>query len=204
MGEFFAATLTFPTVLFSFALLVVVAFWVVVLAGGADMDLLDTDTPDSAIHDRWGLGGVPATITVSILIALAWFLCLAGSTVTGMLNLGGVAGFLAGLGVLGVAAAAAVPATRAVVIPLRRTFVPAAPLTRADYVGRVCVIRTGRVGPEFGQAELTSADGSSAIIQVRQTFEHAAEMPLTQGVSAVVYDYDHAAETFWVAPVEGI
>ncbi|WP_067537778.1 hypothetical protein [Nocardia crassostreae] len=206
MREFFAATLSFPTVLFSFALIVVVAFWLAVLIGGAEAELFESgpDAEVPAVHERWGLGGVPATLTLSVLIALAWFLCLAGSALTAMLHLGGVIGVLSGVGVLIGAVVAAVAATRAVVIPLRRVFAPADPITRDSLVGRVCVIRTGRVGPDFGQAELVSADGSSAIVQVRQTVQQAMETPLTHDVSAIVYDYDPATETFWVAAVEGI
>ncbi|UFS97052.1 hypothetical protein [Nocardia huaxiensis] len=206
MREFLAATLTFPTVLFSFALLVVVAYWLVVLAGAVDVDPLDADADvaGSGIGDRLGLGGVPATITLSLLIALAWFWCLAGSVVTAPLDLTGVAGLLIGCWVLVIAVIAAVTTTRVIVIPLRRAFAPTPQPTRDSLVGHLCVIRTGRVGPDFGQAELVSADGSSSIIQVRQTAEQASETPLSQGVSAIVYDYDSAAEIFWVAPVEGI
>ncbi|MBF6134697.1 hypothetical protein IU501_17005 [Nocardia otitidiscaviarum] len=206
MREFLTATLTFPTVVFSFALIVVVAYWLAVLAGGADPDLFDTDsdTGGSAIGDRWGLSGVPVSIIVSILIALAWFLCLAGATLTRELNLTGFLAFCAGVAVLVVAVPMSVLGTRAIVVPLRRLFAPAAEPSRNDLVGRVCVIRTGRVGPDFGQAELISPDGSSAIIQVRQSAQHAAETPLAHGVSAIVYDYDSATETFLVAPLEGI
>jgi hypothetical protein len=48
----------------------------------------------------------------------------------------------------------------------------------------------------FGQAEVTAQDGSSAIIQVRQTGEHA----LTFGKRALIFDYDTDGEFFWVAP----
>lgn len=141
---------------------------------------------------------------MSALIALTWFLCLVSSTLTGRLHLTGAAGAFAGCAVLIVAFLAAVAAVQALVIPLRGVFAAAAPPTRGSLVGRVCVIRTGHVGPNFGQAELISQDGSAAVIQVRQTAEHSAETPLAHGVSAVVYDYDPATETFWVAPLEGI
>jgi len=57
-------------------------------------------------------------------------------------------------------------------------------------------IRTGTVTGEFGQAEVTAQDGSSAIVQVRQTGEHA----LTHGNRALIFDYDTDGEFFWVAP----
>lgn len=71
--------------------------------------------------------------------------------------------------------------------------------SRTELTGRVCVIRTGRVGPEFGQAEVRAADGSSALVQVR----HPNLNPLLQaGSSAVIYSYDPAGEFFWVSPLD--
>lgn len=202
MDEFLTATLTFPTVLFTFTLVIVAAYWLLVLVGGAAVEWGDGDAAAPAGHDVHGLGGVPVTIVVSVLVTLAWFLCLIGSIVLGHLGFGGALGLLSGFLILLVAITLAVVATRAVVIPLRRVFGAATAPVRDDFVGRVCVIRTSWVGPDFGQAELTSSDGSSAIIQVRQTAAHVSEIPLTQGVSAVVYDYDSAAEIFWVAAIE--
>ena len=66
-----------------------------------------------------------------------------------------------------------------------------------DFVGSVCVIRTGRVSQTFGQAEVTAADGSSAIIQVRQTGTDTFK----SGTAALIYEYDADGEFFWVTPV---
>lgn len=77
MSEFLTAALGFPAVLFGVALIVVIAFWLLVLAGAAEHDAFNSqvDTDGTAT----GLGGVPATIPVSLLIAIAWFASLAGS-----------------------------------------------------------------------------------------------------------------------------
>ena len=69
---------------------------------------------------------------------------------------------------------------------------------RADFVGRTCVIRTGRVTRTFGQAEVRAEDGSSAIVQVRQ----AGEDDLHAGTVAVLYDFDPEGEFFWVVPTD--
>ncbi|MEV6276717.1 hypothetical protein [Nocardia sp. NPDC051832] len=209
MGEFVATTLSFPTALFTFALIVVFGYWLLVLAGYAQSDQFDhwNDAESDGITIRFealGLGGVPVTVALTGVIALAWFCTLGGATALAASGIGGYAEFF--LTVLTPAAAlvAAVAGTRVLVLPLRRLFRTAAAPSHTDFVGRICVIRTGRVDSEFGQAELVSADGSSAIIQVRQSTEHAVTTPLTQGNSAVVYDYDQATETFWVASLEGI
>ncbi|MBF6213278.1 hypothetical protein IU433_24410 [Nocardia puris] len=209
MGEFVAATLSFPTVLFTFALVVVIAYWLLVLVGGTEIDILDGDvsgeSPSTASGlGALGLGGVPVTVAVSGLVTLSWFASLVGTVALAATGLGGAVAVAAAITVVPLALIAAVAGTRLVVIPLRRFFREQPAPSHTDFVGRICVIRTGRVDEEFGQAELVSADGSSAIIQVRQTERHAATAPLKHGDSAVVYDYDRASETFWVAPTEGI
>lgn len=208
MSEFLSAALSFPTALFTFGLLVVAGYWLLVLCGAFGVDALDGDTgaetelPATGL-DRLGLGGVPATVAITGLIAVSWFVSLVGAVVIETTGAAGVIATGAGFATLVVAVVLAVAVTRVIVIPLRGLFRETAPPSRQDFIGRVCVVRTGHIDSEFGQAELTADDGSSAIIQVRQAAEHAATAPLTQGDSAVVYDYDPATATFWVASTEG-
>lgn len=191
MGEFLAAVLGFPTVLFSFPLVVVIGFWVVVLLGGTDPEILDgDDAVDSGLSRAAGLAGVPATVGLSLMIALAWFASLAGNVLLPKV----VPGAAGAVAVLLMALLVAVLGTRVLVAPLRRVFAEARAPSRADFVGRQCVIRTGSVSLDFGQAEATAADGSSAVIQVRQHGDDA----LTAGSVALIYDYDPAGEFFWV------
>ncbi|MEU8270540.1 hypothetical protein AB0B89_25705 [Sphaerisporangium sp. NPDC049002] len=145
----------------------VVGYWALVLLGGADLDVLDADDSTDAGHGTGplgvlGLGGVPATLAVSLLIVLAWFVSLAGTALAGSPS-GGTRAAL-----LFVALASAWVVTRWLVLPLRRVFAGHRAPSRQDFVGRTCVIRTGRVGADFGQAEVRASDGSSAVIQVRQ------------------------------------
>ncbi|MCP9950364.1 hypothetical protein LUX33_19455 [Actinomadura madurae] len=145
-----------------------------------------------------GLGGVPATAGLSLLIGLAWFVSLAGAAL--------FEGAAARVLVLPVALAAGWAGTRLAVRPLRGVFQHRAEASLRDFVGLPCVIRTGRVGPDFGQAEVTAADGSSAIVQVRQP---AADVPvagaaeglgLTAGSIALIFDFDPEGRFFWVMP----
>lgn len=196
MGEFVDAVLGFPAVLFSFMLVVVVGYWLLVLVGGADTDALDGDGDgdDDGFIDGLGLGGVPVTVALSVLITLTWFVSLVGTLLLGRADLGTAISVVLGIGVLLVALLAGLLGTRLLVLPLRRLYPDTPEASRADFVGRDCVIRTGSVGSDFGQAEVTAADGSSAIIQVRQT----GDDPLTFGSSALIYDYDVDGEFFWV------
>ncbi|GHF51666.1 hypothetical protein GCM10018790_31940 [Kitasatospora xanthocidica] len=263
VGGFFAAALAFPTALFSFALVVVVGYWLLMLLGGLGFDALHgghgvgrhldaghighvghaghvgqvghvghgagghgvgghvahgapgghgTDGHGAGgnaggghggngshtgaghhggVPDALGLGGVPVTVAVSLLVAIAWFVSLAGTVLT--------SGAPARGGVFAVALVAAWAGTRVLVKPLRRLFPEDRPITRGDFVGRVCVIRTGRVTADFGQAEVTAEDGSTATVQVRTP---TPEPELKAGRTALIYDYDADGEHFLVAPFD--
>jgi hypothetical protein len=207
---FLDAALAFPTALFSFLLLVTIGYWVVVLLSLVDVDLFDASGVDgvgdgigdgigdatadggvAAAFSAVGLGGAPVTVVLTVLIAVAWFLSLAGNAVTGSIPIARVA-------VLPVALAGAWLGTRSVVVPMRRLLPDRPPPSRMDFVGRCCVVRTGAVGPDFGQAEVTADDGSTAIIQVRL----AAYAFTEAGWMALIYDYDAEIEAFWITPAE--
>ncbi|MFJ9904315.1 hypothetical protein ACIRVK_15705 [Streptomyces sp. NPDC101152] len=200
MGAFLAAAAGFPTVLFSSALAVVVVFWLLTALGAAD---------HHGFHghqhvDAWGMGGVPLTVAFSLLTAVGWFVSLSATVLLDPLLPSGPARMALGLAVLAGAALVAWWATRLLVRPLRRLFPDTPGPSRQDFVGLVCTVRTGRVDDGFGQAEVRAADGSSAVVQVRQTGEDARRTgdALTSGSTALLYAYDEAGEFFWVAPYD--
>ncbi|MFC4015795.1 hypothetical protein ACFOY2_51900 [Nonomuraea purpurea] len=158
----------------------VAAYWLAVITGLFELE------DDAA----WlGLGGVPAGVALSLLIALAWLLCLIGSVVTSGALL---------FAVPFAAAGAAWFVARGLRAPLRKLFPEGDSHSRGDFVGQMCVIRTGTATPEFGQAEVTAADGSSAVVQVRTTGRDR----LARGDHALIFEYDKDGEFFWVMPYE--
>jgi hypothetical protein len=189
MGEFVDAALSFPAVILTFLLAVVVLYWLLVLVGTLDVEIGDLD-----LGDGIGLGGVPVTISASVLVVVAWFLALAGTV--SISGLGTLPRTLLGIALLVVGLVAGAFVARFVTLPLRKLYITGGQASRNDFVGRECVIRTGTVTGAFGQAEVAAADGSSAIIQVRQTGEHA----LGNGHRALIFEYDIDGEFFWVAP----
>ncbi|MEV6776169.1 hypothetical protein [Streptomyces syringium] len=203
MSEFLAAALGFPAALFGFALLVVIGYWLLALFGAVDTDghaPAAHGVPDgglSGLTAGAGLGRVPVAAVLSLLIALAWFLSLVGTVALHRAEVVGLTRALLAGGVLAGALVGAWACTWVLVRPLRRFFRDERPPSRMDFIGRVCVIRTGRVGDDFGQAEVVSDDGSTAILQVRTD-----ESGLTAGSTALIFDYDTDGEFFRVAPFD--
>ena len=192
MGDLVGAAFGFPAVLFTFALVVVIGYWVLVILGGLGVDALDSDGGADAgsALSAIGLGGVPASVTLTVLIAVAWFSSFTGSAVVPADN------FVTDVAILAAALVVAWFATKLLTLPLRRFFPEEQVASRSDFLGSVCVIRTGRVDAKFGQAEVTADDGSTALVQVRQNGEY----DLSAGTTALIYDYDADGEFFLVMP----
>ncbi|MEV6866987.1 hypothetical protein AB0M44_39095 [Streptosporangium subroseum] len=189
MTQFIEAVLAFPTALFTFLLLVVLGYWLIAVFGGIEFD---GDGTGATGFTGWaaslGLGGIPVAVVVSLLVVIAWFVSLVGGVL--------FSGLSALIAVLIAALVCAWVLTRLIVLFLRRVVPKERAPSRADFVGRTCVIRTGRVGENFGQAEVTSSDGSSALVQVRQTGDDV----FAAGSTALIFAYDSPGEFFWVMP----
>ncbi|OLT00122.1 hypothetical protein BJF90_07505 [Pseudonocardia sp. CNS-004] len=199
MSGFVAAAVGFPAVLLSFMLVVVVGYWLLVLVGADFVDAdVDTDAADGGVINTIGLGGVPLMVGLSMWITLSWLLAMIGTIVLGTLGTSGGIDVLLRVAVLVVAVLGGLLLARVVVVPIRRAIPQAVEPRRSDFVGRTCVIRTGSVSETFGQAEVTSDDGSSAIVQVRRPAEMLERGPLHSGSEALIFDYDPEKEIFWV------
>lgn len=85
MGEFLAAVVGFPGLLFTSALVVACGFWVVVALGRVGAGAFDADVE----LDAWGLGGVPVAGAVSLVIAVAWLATVTGSMLAALVAPGG-------------------------------------------------------------------------------------------------------------------
>ncbi|WP_460531546.1 hypothetical protein [Flindersiella endophytica] len=222
MEKLLDASFSFPAVIFSVAMILVIVYWLIVLIGALDIDLLDpeigtdigagTDAGTDADADSGtgiaglisgiGLGGVPVTVSLSLLVAFAWFAGLAGTVVLRGTGVGTVVLILIGVAIVVGALVVGWMAARVLVLPLRRLFPDDKAPSRHDFVGKLCLIKTSRVDTGFGQAEVTAADGSTALIQVRR---HAADEPqelLATGSAALIFEYDIDGEFFWVTPYD--
>lgn len=245
MGEFTGVVLGFPTVLFGGALVVVVAYWGLVLVGGAGLhgpghhghfashhptahhgsahhatahhptsaqtahdaadghaghaghaSHADHSGPRGSLLAAAGLDGLPVTVVLSLLVTLAWCLSLIGSTALDGAGVHGLPRTAGDVALLAAALTGAWSLTWLLVRPLRHLFPEQRPPSREDFVGLLCTVRTGRVTGAFGQAEVAAPDGSTAVVQVRQT----GGEPFAAGSTGLLYAYEPEGEFFWVAP----
>ena len=225
MTEFLNAILAFPTVLFTIPLGVVVVYWLFVILGALDINLLgDADLDghghasghldaqghaDGHGHDghhdgdadghegglagliqTLGLGGVPVTLMLSLLILTAWVFCLSGTEWLGR----DAPDWQRNLAAL-LSLAGAVPVTGFLIRPLRRLFRTISAPQHRDLLGKLCTITTLRVDERYGQAEVEDG-GAGLIVQVRSTDPGR----LSRGDRAVIFDYKN--EVFHVAPMD--
>ncbi|WP_406393851.1 hypothetical protein [Streptomyces sp. NBC_00887] len=196
MTEILSAALTFPAVVLGAALVVVVCFWLLVLVGATGTDSFDSDLD----ADAAGVGGVPVAVSASLAVVIAWFTGLTGSVLVQRSGVTGTARSLLHVAVLAGALLLAWGVVRMLVRHFRRYFPAEPPPSRQDFLGQVCTIRTGSVGADFGQAEVSAADGSTTIVQVRQPVPSSGPGEvLAAGSTGLLHAYDAEGEFFRVS-----
>lgn len=187
MAEFVDTATGFPAVLWTAALALSVAFWLVsTVIGEVDLDLdADTDVgvgegPLASVVEALGIGHAPASIVLTMLSAIGWLVTmLASAAVSSPPALVGVVMLVGSLVV-------ALPLTGRLARLVQPLFDENLGIDRADLVGRTCTVRTGRVDQGFGQAEVFDADGASHLIHVRCREPNN----LTAGSKALVVSVD--------------
>ncbi|GHC86224.1 hypothetical protein [Streptomyces flavofungini] len=206
MGELIDAAVGFPGVAFTSAMVVVLCFWLLVAVGIGRPGSFDEDADLGA----FGLGGVPVSVAVSLLVGTGWVVSLAGSVALARTRWSGLAHAAGDLGLLVVAALVAYGVTRVLVRLLARGVGERArsstrgpdggtgPAPR-DFVGSVCTVRTEWVDAESGRAEVAAPDGSVVVVEVRQDPAGPGQA-LAVGSSALLHAYDDAGAFFWAAP----
>ena len=213
MSSLFAALTSFPAVVYTVLLGVVLVYWLLAIIGlvdfeaGADMDI-GADAADAGdIGDAgdggpeglsglaawlvaFGLNGVPFSIVVSLLALVGWFL-------TGMASLTllplvpDALRWAAGAGVLLAAAALSIVIAAQLVRPMRWLFVTHRAISNAALVGQVCKVLTGVVDERQGRAEVAQR-GAGINIRVWAP----APNSLRRGDAALITEYDPARQRY--------
>lgn len=198
MVGFLDATTSFPSVIYTVLLGVVLVYWLLSLIGIVDIDSgpvveaeLHTDADVDEIGDLasylvgLGLNGVPFSVVLSLLVLLSWTLtCLAAMWLLPLVP-SNLLRLPAGIVVMVVAMAIAIPVTARLIRPLRGLFVTHTAISNAALVGQTCKVLTATVDENFGRAEVTTR-GAPVNIRVW------AETPNTLGKGSLarILDYD--------------
>lgn len=202
MGGFLDAATSFPTAIFSTLLGVVLIYWLLAVIGIVDFDgdgLHLTDTTHDAgdlgsltgIVNALGMGGVPLSIALSVLVLAAWTAsCLGAMWLLPLLPADATqwtAGALLGLGSLTVA----VPVTSLLTRPLRGLFVTHAAIHNVALVGQSCRVLTQSVDEQVGRAEVAQL-GANLNIRVWAP----APNRLKRGSRARIVAYEEASARY--------
>ncbi len=145
-----------------------------------------------------GIGRVPVTVVLSLLILFSWALCYIGMSLSVSLGIGD--GVLVSSGIFVASLFVSSMITSVAVRPLFPLFKVHLATQNRDLVGRTCEISTGRVDGRFGQAVLKGEDGGELLIQVRAETPNA----LRRGSQAVILDYCREREEFQVEGLDNL
>lgn len=177
MAIFLQIIFSFPTVIFTSLLGLVLFYWLIAITGLLEMDALDHlmlgdgDMVDAgglaALLNKVGLGRVPLTIIISLIALFGWIISFAGARLL-MPAVDVVAiRFLIGAGILALAVLGGLLATIVALRPVHAMLrnIPAEGEPKI-ILGRAGVVRSGSVSPEHGQA-LIEDGGAGLLLQVR-------------------------------------
>ncbi|MCC5953615.1 MAG: DUF1449 family protein [Acidimicrobiia bacterium] len=194
MQEFVDTALSFPTVVFTVGLLLMVVFWLFAGFGAIDTEGVPSGGggggPISAILSALGITTVPATLLLTFFFLFGWLVSLGGARWVVETGPSTSAWLL-----LAAACALAIPPTVVISRPFGRVFMHNPAQKRDVFVGRVCQIRTGSISERFGQGEVLDDEGASLLVEVR--CEPGND--LRSGDWAIIHTYDPDAEVFWVS-----
>ena len=219
MQPFYDNVGSFPTVFFSFFLLLCFFYWCVAVLGMVEIDALDFDfdfdldadgeidlgpNSDLATADalglmlfKLGLYGVPLTIIISIMSLMGWFISYYIVHFFFGLVPDGIIRYLVSIGVIvGVLYFTAL-VTGKLINPLRPLFKKLDQETIKHVVGQTALVRTSKVTEIFGEAELDDG-GAGLILKVRST----GGEEFKRGDKVVIFEYNKDENTYRVISEE--
>jgi hypothetical protein len=181
MDPFYQNITSFPTLFFSFFLILSAFYWLLAVLGVVDLDFLDIDMPEADVNTpdgfsgasllggllfRFGLSSVPLPVVVTLISLIGWMICYYAVHLVLGYELADVWRYLLGLPVLIVSLVVATLLTSVAIRPLKPFFQAANQQVEKNIIGQVGVVRTVRVDSGFGEA-LVEDGGAGLIVKVR-------------------------------------
>jgi hypothetical protein len=219
--ELFLSNLTsFPVVIFTFLLAIIICYWLLALLGAVDIEMFDlnfeidldleldgdigTDIDSNAtglkgvtgFMLKWGLTGVPVTVVVSILIAFSWLICYVIVSIFYPLIPVELIRTILSYVLLVISFALAIPMTSWIIKPLKKVFITHDAVKKSSLIGSECEVKTGVVTPDFGQA--TYDDGEAGMI-----FDVRAEVSdgIKKGDLVVLVEYNEEEGSYKIKKI---
>lgn len=204
MDPFYQNISSFPTVVFTFLLLLCLLYWLVAMLGFVDIDVLDFDAADldpdfdfshsnnhlsspdalAGLVLRFGLVGVPVTVILSLISLFGWLLSYYAVHFLFPFIPGSWLKLLVAIPLLLATTYVAVMITAQVIKPLRPLFKDTLTEGKKYLLGQVAIVRTSRVDSHFGEAVLEDG-GAGLILKVRTS----GEQQFKQGDKVVLLEY---------------
>lgn len=202
--DFLNTAFSFPSSIYTLLMVIVILFWAITLFGFADIDMFEGDVDlevetdaDVSSDSGWfqaAFGGVPLTISLSIVIMLSWMFSIYCQMFFSYLLGDGILFYVFGVLMLLASFIAAVPLTVFFLKPLKRFFKSHNTATRDDLLGLECVIATGKVTHTFGQARVFH-NGAEHLIEVRSEEENQFK----SGDQAVLIEHRASQHSYIIA-----
>jgi len=215
MQEFFTVVFGFPTLPYSVLLAVAVLYWLLAGFGLVDDGFGDAGVDGalegdaelhglSALLSRWGLGGVPVMVVLTLLAFIAWTLTYFVHLFL-LLPLPTVMRWALGALTLVLAPLPAVPVAALLLRPLRQFLLRLRPLPQAALLGRTGVVASPRVNADSGHATFDDG-GAGLVLQVRSDSElqRGDRVMLVEHVAAQHYYRVVRADATALGPPEAL
>lgn len=205
MMTFIDVMLTFPTILYTVLLIVVILFWSSAIFGLADIDILDadievdTETSSSALASwltKFKLDDIPFTITLSLIILFSWIL--------GFLGVYFIYPYLSpvwvqaaiGFWLLILAPILSTMIVSPMLQPIRPLFKKQVAQNAESLIGKVAIVRSGKVTADFGEGTLD--DGAAGLIlRIRK----AEPNDIERGHRVVLQAYDATDHSYTIRKI---
>ena len=219
MYDFITNITSFPVVVYTFLMSIIVVYWLLALLGALDIEMFDGDIEietgldidtDTEIESeglsgvtgfmaKWGLTGVPVTVVVSVLIVTSWLICYILASLLLPIIPFAIIKTIASIAMILLSFALSIPATAKLIQPLKKAFVSHTAAKKSSFIGCECIVKTGKVNETFGQA--VYEDGGAGML-----FDIRADTTagIKKGDSVVLKSYNEDEESYSVIKTENI